>query len=100
MKNHSDATFFKQLSEEEKHDLQTIIMFALRYSMGRKTYAFGLVAGFINSHPYMLQEWQLKQMAEEINHDLEFLNLPEWEVKNYKYAAKVMADLAKNKMEV
>ena len=48
---------------------QTIYIFALRYAMGRKTFAFNTVSNEILQKAKEFEPWQLKQMAKEILED-------------------------------
>lgn len=45
---------------------RTIVVFAFRYALGRRTYAPSLVAGYITEHLDSFTEHELNQMADEI----------------------------------
>lgn len=52
----------RQLTPDER----TIVVFAFRYALGRRTYAPSLVAGYITEHLDSFTETDRRQMAEEI----------------------------------
>ena len=85
-----------ELSEEDTRDLQTIVMFALRYAQGRKTYAFSLVSSWMIDHAGLMQSWQLKQMGEEIERDAKWRDLDDWELREYYEVAKKLKELAED----
>ena len=83
-----------ELTDDDTRDLQTIVMFALRYAQGRKTYAFSIVSSWLITHSDIFQQWQLKQMAEEIERDIPMWKLSGWEEANYLQVAKKLKRLA------
>lgn len=83
-----------ELSEEDTGDLQNIVMFALRYAQGRKTYSFSLVSSWLISHADIFQQWQLKQMAEEIEQGISMWKLSGWEEAEYLQVADKLKELA------
>lgn len=83
-----------QLTDRGVKDLQTIVMFALRYACGRKTYAFNLVSEWIINHYNLMQRWQLRQMGEEIESDIALWGLSDWERDKYLDVASKLKDLA------
>lgn len=91
MKQYSTLNLF---DESNSIDFQTCIMFALRYSYGRRTYAFALVVDFILANYKSFQSWRLKQMAEDIESDAELFNLSGWEMADYRRRAALIREAA------
>lgn len=89
------------------HDEQTIFFFALRYSLGRKTYAFGLVTDAIIGRYKEFYGWALKQMADEIRAHLDMIDaarpgygLEAWEVDEYNRTADRLEELSKEVIDI
>jgi len=73
-------------------DEQTVAIFALRYAMGRRTYAFSVVSNHILDHAKELTDNMLRQIAEEVKEAVQWHDLSEWEKKEYyDFAEKCMA---------
>ncbi len=85
-----------EFTDDDVRDLQTMIMFALRYAQGRKTYAFSVVSSFIIGHDDIMQKWQLKQMADEIEQGITMWDLQDWEENEYREVAERLRELAED----
>lgn len=83
-----------ELNEEDAKDLQTIVMFALRYAQGRKTYAFSIISSWLIAHADIMQSWQLKKMGEEIENGVDMWKLDDWEKTEYLQVADKLKELA------
>ena len=85
------------LNDDDARDLQNIVMFALRYAQGRKTYAFSLVSSWLIAHADIMQPWQLKKMGEEIEDDVGlWWQLSDLEKAEYIGVANKLKELAED----
>jgi len=75
----------------------TVAAFALRYTFGRQTYAFGLVTEYIRQHIKEFEKYDLEKMAEETREAIMWhQELPYWEQQQYlSFAEELMGEAEK-----
>ena len=59
------------IEEQDIHDFQNIVISALRYSLGRKTYITSETADFIKKYPSIINERVCCVMLRDINRYME-----------------------------